>query len=170
MSLEDELKKLTAAVEENTAVLRQTLAASGATATQAPAPEPAKKKAKSKKADPAPEPEPEISDETTPTKVGQAKHESGDDRPEEAEFEDPLDTPAKPSTPSVDPEAVIGEITETWKGMLVSADADGKAKLKEAFPKLRSKWGLEPDDKLIALKDKPENLVGLLNDIKAIEV
>lgn len=162
MALEDELKKLTAALEENTAALRETLAAAGCASTPDPTPKkPGKKQAKAKE----PEPEPEKAEEEAPA-AEDTKHESGDDRPQMAEFEDPIDTPTQPTGPNA--EAVITEITETWKAKMLAADADGKAALKEEFPKLREKWGLKPDDKLIALKDKPENLVGLLDDIKAL--
>lgn len=174
MALEDELKKLTAALEENTAALRETLAAAGCASTPDPTPKkPGKKQAKAKEPEPepekaeeeAPESEPEKAEEEAPA-AEDTKHESGDDRPQMAEFEDPIDTPTQPTGPNA--EAVITEITETWKAKMLAADADGKAALKEEFPKLREKWGLGPDDKLIALKDKPENLVGLLDDIKAL--
>lgn len=169
MSIENHLIELIAELKNNTAALREILDAGSVAETPAPK-APAKKQARVKP-EPAPEPEPtpEPEPELTPTKV------PGDDRPQATEFNDPLDpggttvvVKGDPEPDKVDAESVIEEITTLWKQKLTAADADEKVRLKDAFPTLRSKWGLKDGDKLISLKDKPENLVGLLEDIKKI--
>jgi hypothetical protein len=179
--IEDLIAANTAALEANTAVLREILAAGGcATPTNvvplAETPKPAKKaaKAEAKPVEPEPTPEPE-QEEPTPanpvddvlpmTKVAVAGAVVGDDRPEVEEFSDPLDAPKEASQT---PEEIIGKITETWKAMLTKGDPERKIFLKDKFPELRAKWGLKEGDKLITLADKPQNLLGLLGDIEAL--
>lgn len=180
--IEDQIAKLTEAIEANTAVLREILAAGGCStstnviplAEAAPKPQGKKSKAAPVEPEPTPGPEPtpaaaeqEISEETVPTKV--VTTESGDDRPQVDEFVDPLDTPpAPPKEAQVSPEEIISRITETWKTMLTGADPATKIELKDAFPQLREKWGLKEGEKLATLSDKPENLLGLLRDIEAL--
>lgn len=180
--IEDLIAANTAALEANTAVLREILAAGGCAAPTnvvplAETPKPAKKaaKAEAKPVEPEPETIPETEPEPTPanpvddvlpmTKVTVAGATVGDDRPEVEEFSDPLDTPKEASQT---PEEIIGRITETWKAMLTKGDAERKTFLKDKFPELRKKWGLKEGDKLITLADKPQNLLGLLGDIEAL--
>lgn len=176
MSIENQLSELIAELKNNTAALREILDAGSVSVPAAETPAakaPAKKQAKVKlepevtaEPEPAaeePAPEPEL----TPTKV------LGDDRPQATEFNDPLDpggtvvvVQGDPEPEKIDVDAVISQITETWKQKLTAADADEKVRLKELFPTLRTKWGLNDGDKLITLKDTPEKLVGLLDDVK----
>lgn len=166
----------TAAINANTAALNEILSAGAATPNPAPqAPKaPAKGKAKAAPA-PATEPAPETAKEPeaeepvteTPTKVPVSA-------PPETEFSDPLDPDTKvvvqgdPPAAKIDPNAVITQITDSWKAIMVASDAERKGFLKTEFPKLRAKWGLGPDDKLISLAGQPEKLVGLLGDIKSL--
>lgn len=168
--LETKIELLTAAITENTAALREILSAGATTPVVTEPVKPAAAPKGKAKAAPAPEPEPApapVEEPVTerPTKVAASA-------PAEEEFSDPLDPDTKVvvkgSTPAIDPDAVIAEITETWKGMLSAADADRKTLLKDKFPELRTKWGLADGAKLISLSDRPENLVGLLGDIKAL--
>jgi len=168
-NLNEQIDLLTAALKENTAAIREILAAGIVPANVVPITETAKAPAKGKaKAAPIPEPTPEpeapaAEELEKPTKVAVTA-------PKESEFHDPLDpaTVVVVQGSTVDPEAVIAEITDTWKKMLTEADADRKNVLKEEFPKLRTKWGLKDGEKLITIASTPENLVGLLNDIKSL--
>lgn len=176
MSIEAQLSDLKAAITENTAALREILAAGGVPAnvvpiaTESPK-KPATKQAKTKET-PAPEPTPEPAPEPEtdrPTKVAVST-------PAEDEFSDPLDpeTTVVPGTGSPEPEkidvdAVIKDCIEIFKGKMTAADPAAKAKLKDVtFPALREKYGLKPDDKLVVLTPTPEKLVALLADIKAL--
>lgn len=172
MQIEQQLSDLTAAITENTAVLREILAAGGVTPSNVVAiptlaeVKPAKKTAKAAPT-PAPEPEPVVEETEVPTKVAAPA-------PKETEFSDPLDKgievvdPGTPEPAKIDVDATIAACVETFKAKMASADADRKTALKDAFPKLRSKWGLIGDAKLITLAPTPEKLVGLLGDIKAL--
>lgn len=169
--LETEISLLRAAITENTAALREILSAGSTTPPNVVPISETPKAAKTTKAKPAPEPatpapteEPE-----TPTKVAVAAAPA-------AEGLDPLDNSVTPcdaegepvAPPKLDAPALKNEIIETWKNMLTSADAERKVMLKDKFPELRAKWGLKPDDKLDALLGQPENLAGLLADIKSL--
>jgi hypothetical protein len=166
MNIEELIAANTAALTENTAALKAVLAAGGAPTNVVPIAETPKPKAgRPAKAAPAPEPEeapiPE-SDRPTKVPVTETKAE---------EFSDPLDpstTVVVPGTVTIDPDKMISEITETWKTMLTAADADRKTLLKDKFPELRTKWGLAEGAKLSTIRDTPEKLVGLLEDIKAL--
>ena len=174
MSIEAQLSDLKAAITENTAALREILAAGGVPTNvvpitpEAPKPAaaPAKKAAKEKPApEPTPEPTPEPEIER-PTKVAVST-------PAEDEFSDPLDpeTTVVPGTApaKIDTDAVINDCVETFKAKMSAADPAGKAKLKDVtFPALREKYGLATGDKLITLSPTPEKLVALLADIKAL--
>lgn len=173
MSIETHLSDLTVAITENTAALREILAAGGVTPTNVVAitetPKPAAKKAAKAealgngKAVKTAEPEPAAE---TPTKVATPAV-------KETEFSDPLDpstevvTPGDPE-PVIDVEATIAACVETFKQKMLAADPARKAELKEQFPTLRSKWGLIGDAKLASLSGTPEKLVGLLADIEAL--
>ena len=187
MSLETQIDVLVTAITENTAALNAILAA-GATPsnvvsiTETPKQDKAPKltkaeqkqldeasaraqaKADAEKAAPKTEP---VEETEVPTKVAAPA-------PKETEFSDPLDKdivvvdPGTPEPAKIDVDAVIAECVETFKAKMVAADAERKAALKDAFPKLRSKWGLVGDAKLITLAPTPEKLVGLLEDIKAL--
>lgn len=167
MSLEDKLEANTAALKANTEALLAVLAASGNTAA-APAPDAAPAKTVKRKAAQAPEPEPTAATPGTkveaPAPAPVAKP-PGDDRQEHPEFNDPLDAPA----PALDPQALIADITSSWKALqLAAVDTERKQFLTTKFGELRNKWGLKPEDKLAALTPTPEKLAGLLADIKAI--
>ena len=78
-------------------------------------------------------------------------------------------TPSTEESSAVDPEALIASIIETFKAKMTGApDAERKGLLKTQLPVLRAKWGLGPDDKLAVLTPTPEKLVGLLADIEAL--
>ena len=170
MSLETQLASLEAAVIENTAALKAVLAAGGAS----PAPEKpaAAPKGKAAKAAPAPAPEPEPAPAPVEEPVTERPTKVAAPAPAETEFSDPLDPDTtvvvQGTTPAIDPDAVIAQITDTWKAMLTAADADRKTMLKDKFPELRTKWGLAEGAKLISLAATPEKLVGLLEDIKTL--
>lgn len=149
MSLENQIELLCAAMKENNSLLREVLAAGGVTPTNVvaitEAPKPAKKQKTEKP--PVVEPEPAAVVETEP-------------EPEIVAEETPATT--------LDPEALIAEITDLWKTKLTNADPGRKMTLKEKFPELRAKWGLAADAKLITLSPTPEKLAGLLADIKTL--
>jgi hypothetical protein len=151
--IEQTLAALTAAITENTAALREVLAASGAPTNVTPiqdAPKAAKKKAEKVepvKEEPAAVVEPEPVAEETP---------------------EPETTPEPEPENTLDPEALIAQITDAWKATLTAADPERKVMLKAKFPELRAKWGLEADAKLITLSSTPEKLAGLLADIKSL--
>jgi hypothetical protein len=65
----------------------------------------------------------------------------------------------------LNPVLLITQISDAWKAQLTAADPERKVMLKDKFPELRAKWGLAPDDKLITLIPTPEKLAGLLADI-----
>jgi len=166
MNIETLIAENTAALKENTAVLREVLAAGGAPTNVTPiteAPKPAKKKAEKVepvKEEPAAvvEPEPEIVAEEAPDIV---IPESPEEPP------DHVFVAKESSTP--DPEALIASIIETFKAKMTSSDnAERKGFLKTQLPVLRAKWGLGPDDKLAVLTQTPEKLVVLLADIEAL--
>jgi len=171
MSLETLIAENTAAIITNTAALREILAAGGVTPSNVvpitETPKPAAAPKSKAKAAPTPAPEPVVEETEVPTKVAAPA-------PKETEFSDPLDKdivvvdPGTPEPAKIDVDAVIAECVETFKAKMVAADAERKAALKDAFPKLRSKWGLVGDAKLITLAPTPEKLVGLLEDIKAL--
>ena len=150
--IEETLNALRAAIETNTAVLREVLAAGGAPApssviTMPESPKPAKKKAEKV--------EPVTAVEEPVTVVEEAPDIELPESPEE---------PATETT--LDPEALITQITDMWKTKLTNADPVSKMNLKDKFPELRAKWGLAADAKLITLAPTPEKLAGLLADIK----
>lgn len=172
MQIEQLIAANTAAIEANTEALKAVLAAGGITApsnvvpiifeTLKPA---AKATGKAAKPTSAPEPEPVVE---RPTKVS---------APAESTAPDPLDPETKvvvqgTETPKseIDVDATIQEIVDTFKAKMTAANDDParKAEIKDAFPKLRSKWGLVADAKLITLAPTPEKLVGLLGDIEAL--
>jgi hypothetical protein len=161
--LETKIEALTAAIEANTAALQAVLAAGAAPSNVVPIETPKAAKGKAKAA-PAPEPEDApVAAEDRPTKVAVTETKA-------EEFSDPLDpdtTVVVPGT-KIDADETISLITDTWKSMLTAADADRKTMLKDAYPGLRSKWGLAEGAKLSTLAGTPEKLVGLLEDIKAL--
>lgn len=178
MQIEQLLSDLKTSLDANTAALREVLAA-GLPSNVTPiteAPKPAKKQAKSAPAPtPAVEPEPETPAAVEPepeTPVVEKPTKVAVDTPKEEEFSDPLDKDTtvvvKGSAPAPTADEIIVQITDTWKSMLTAADAERKNLLKDKFPELRAKWGLAEGAKLATLADRPENLVGLLEDIKAL--
>lgn len=166
---EPTLSDLIAAIKDNTAALREVLAAGIPTnvvpiTTETPKPA-AAPKGKAKAA-----PEPEAPAETErPTKVAV-------ETPAAEEFSDPLDPSTKvvvkgdPAPEKIDVDAVIKDCVESFKAHMTAAsdDPERKAFLKDQFPLLREKYGMKPDDKLVVLSPTPEKLVGLLADIKAL--
>lgn len=171
--IEELIAANTAALIENTAALREVLAAGGAAPTNvvpiAETPKPAGKKTPAK-AEPKPEPAAEEPVETErPTKVEVTEKAA-------EEFSDPLDKDTTvvikgdPAPPKIDVDATIKECVDGFKAKMVEAadDAERKAFLKDQFEALRKKWDLAPGAKLITLAPTPEKLVGLLEDIKAL--
>lgn len=171
--IEDQLKQLTEAIVSLEASIREVLTAGAVTPTNVTpitgTPKPAAApKGKAKAAAPAvvvTEPETPVEAEERPTKVAV-------ETPKETEFSDPLDNKTvvvvQGSAPAPTPDEIIVQITDTWKSLLTAADADRKNMLKDKFPELRAKWGLAEGAKLATLSDRPENLTGLLEDIKAL--
>lgn len=171
MQIEQLIAANTAAIEANTEALKAVFTAGGITAPSnivpitTETPKPAAKAAG--KAKPAPETTPEPAMER-PTKVA---------APAESTAPDPLDPKTvvvvqgtEPEKPVIDVDATIQQIVDTFKAKMTAANDDParKAEIKDAFPKLRSKWGLVADAKLITLAPTPEKLVGLLGDIEAL--
>ena len=162
--IESKIDQLIASLDANTQALRDILSAGSTAPTSEPA-KVAKKQAKTKLEVVEPEP----AAEETPTKVEVAAAPVAEGLDPLDKSTTPCDAEGEPVAPKkVDPNAVITEITETWKSMLTSADADRKVMLKDKFPELREKWGLKEGDKLVTLAPTPEKLVGLLADIKKL--
>jgi hypothetical protein len=184
--IEETLNALRAAITENTAVLREVLAASGAPANVVPMPE-APKPAKKQKVEKPPvveseppvvesepsvvEPEPVAVVEPEPVAVVEPEPVAVvEPEPPVVEPEPPVveSEPVTEEPTTFNPEALITQVTEAWKAQLTAADPERKVMLKDKFPELRAKWGLAPDDKLITLTPTPEKLAGLLADIKEL--
>lgn len=170
--LETLLSELIAELKNNTAALREVIDAGAVPSnvvaiTETPKPV-AKKQAKVKTPEPVTEPEPEPVTEPEPTPVTETPTKVPATGPAPTEFSDPLDKSTVvvvQGDPEVDVSALITQITETFSAALKT---DRRQAAKDAFPILRAKWGMQPDDKLIALASTPEKLIGLLEDIKAL--
>lgn len=176
--IETLITELTAALKENTAALRDVLAASSAdvkvvhTITPAPAPEPAKKGKAAKaapapveQAAPAPAPEetpaeattPEPEPDLTPTKVPTAP--AKDDTPH-------VPAPVAPGQPEagehVDVDEVLAQITSTLKKKMV--DGDAKA-VQDAFVVIRKGYNVE---RINELRSQPAKLLEVLRKTQAL--
>lgn len=173
--IEQLIQELTEALNENTAAIKQHIAALGAAPATVAAPAPAKK-APTKKlevvADPEPEPEPEEAEETveeetpepepdlTPTKV--AVKTKSNDTP---------NVPSKGHTPDgqptagehVDVDEVIAQINATVKGKLLKA-ADPEP-LKVKWAGIRKAYGV---DRIADLRGNPAALLKALAQAKAL--
>lgn len=182
MSIENQLTELTAAIKENTAVLRDVLAASSnAAPAPAPAPEPAKRTRA--KAEPAPAPVEESPDleASTASNEGGGSDESPEiDPPNEPEPETTTRVPAKstkgdtphvpaPTTPGqpaagefVDVDEVIAEIQKTVTAKLMEGDTTA---LKEKWASIRKGYGV---DRISELRGQPAKLVEALAKAKAL--
>lgn len=160
MNIETLIAENTAALKENTAVLREVLAAGGAPTNVTPIQD-----ARQSKSEPK-----EIKDaKKKAEKVEPTKEEPVAAEPEPVKEETPEPEPEPAAAAeTLDPESLIAQITDAWKATLTAADPERKVMLKAKFPELRSKWGLEADAKLITLALTPEKLAGLLADIKSL--
>jgi hypothetical protein len=161
MSIEQLIADNTAALKENTAVLREVLAASAATtpvAATTPAPAPAKTGKKAAKLDVVETPAPEPVVEETPAPAAEETP--------EAEPEAPVveETTAPESTEPVNRDETILEISQEVKGWLGRSGAK-MAENMAKYTELRAKWGIQKvtdleDDKLMPFSNDIKKMIG----------
>lgn len=157
MSIESHLTALTDAIKENTAVLKQVLAAGNAT-TGTPAPVETPVPVKKTKATPAPvptpEPEPEIA--VVPTKVAPAAAAPAD-TPHVAARQEPGHPDAGEH---IDVDEVLAQINEIVKSKIAGNDAK-----KQEWVNVRTAMGVE---RISDLKPFPDRLMQALAAAKKL--